>query len=75
MVFFGCLASMDFVWTLADIFMALMAIINLFAISLLSKIAFKALKDYNSQKAAGIKDPIFNKSTIPELDDSVTEWN
>ncbi|MEG0295573.1 MAG: alanine/glycine:cation symporter family protein [Clostridium sp.] len=75
MVFFGCLASMDLVWTLADIFMALMAITNLFAITLLSKIAFKALKDYSDQKKAGIKEPIFTKDSIPELDDTVTEWN
>lgn len=75
MVFFGCLASMDLIWTLADIFMALMAITNLIAITMLSKIAFKALNDYTSQKKSGIKDPIFKKSSIPELDETVTEWD
>ena len=74
MVFFGSLVSMDIVWTLADVFMGLMAIINLIAIVLLSKIAFKALDDYNTQKKAGIKDPIFKSSSIPELNDEVTEW-
>ena len=74
MVFFGSLVSMDIVWNLADVFMGLMAIINLIAIVLLSKIAFKALDDYMRQKKSGIKDPVFNASSIPELDNEITEW-
>lgn len=74
MVFFGSLVSMDIVWNLADLFMGLMAVINLIAIVLLSKIAFKALEDYTTQKKAGIKDPVFKSSSIPELNDEVTEW-
>lgn len=74
MVFFGSLVSMDIVWNLADVFMGLMAIINLIAIVLLSKIAFKALDDYMRQKKSGIKDPVFNSSSIPELDNEITEW-
>ena len=75
MVFFGSLVSMDVVWNLADIFMGLMAIINLIAIVLLGKIALKALEDYKSQKKKGIKDPIFNSSSIPELNGDITEWS
>lgn len=74
MVLFGSIVSMDIVWNLADVFMALMAITNLIAISLLGKIAFKALDDYSSQKKAGIKDPVFKSSSIPELK-NVTEWD
>ena len=74
MVLFGATVSMDIVWTLADIFMALMAITNLIAIALLGKIAFKVLEDYRNQKKAGIKDPVFKASSIPELK-NVTEWN
>ncbi|MCF0147736.1 MAG: alanine:cation symporter family protein [Clostridium sp.] len=74
MVFFGSLVSMDLVWNLADVFMGLMAIINLIAIVLLSKIAIKALEDYKYQKRQGIKDPIFYSSSIPELEDHITEW-
>jgi alanine or glycine:cation symporter, AGCS family len=74
MVFFGSLVSMDIVWNLADVFMGFMAIINLVAIILLSKIAFRALDDYKKQKKSGIKDPVFTASSIPELGDEVTEW-
>ena len=42
MVLFGSVASMKLVWNIADVFMGLMAILNLIAIVLLSKIAIKA---------------------------------
>jgi len=63
MVGYGAIASLDFVWSLADMFMGLMAIINLIAISLLGKIAFDALGDYLKQKKEG-KDPVFRPSSI-----------
>ena len=64
---------MDLVWTLADVFMGLMAISNLIAIVLLGNIAIKVLNDYRKQKKAGIVDPVFKASSIPELKD-VEEW-
>ena len=67
MVLFGSVASLDIVWNLADIFMAIMAIINLIAITLLGKFAFRALDDYREQKKAGIKDPVFKASSIEEF--------
>lgn len=73
MVLFGATVSMDIVWNLADVIMALMAITNLIAIALLGKFAFKALDDYRAQKKAGIKEPVFKASSIPELK-NVTEW-
>lgn len=51
MVFVGSIASLSIVWDLADLFMALMAIVNLIAIVLLGKYAIAALRDYNAQKA------------------------
>ncbi|CAM2077505.1 alanine:cation symporter family protein [Clostridium saudiense] len=73
MVLFGSIASMDLVWNIADVFMGLMAILNLIAIVLLGKIAIKALQDYTAQKKAG-KNPVFYASSIPELGDEVEEW-
>ncbi|MFD2214149.1 alanine/glycine:cation symporter family protein [Metabacillus endolithicus] len=72
MVAFGSLASLNFVWSLADMFMGLMAIINLIAISILGKIAFSALNDYTKQKANGI-DPVFDKTSIKGLK-NVEAW-
>ncbi|WP_042357235.1 alanine/glycine:cation symporter family protein [Bacillus rubiinfantis] len=72
MVAFGSLAELSFVWNLADLFMGLMAIINLIAILLLGKIAFSALTDYKNQKAEG-HNPIFYTSSIPGLK-NVESW-
>lgn len=74
MVFFGSVAGLDLVWNLADLFMALMTIINLVAISLLGHLALKALHNYRQQKRAGIQDPVFKASDMPEIEDQLSEW-
>ncbi|MEI2997867.1 MAG: alanine/glycine:cation symporter family protein [Senegalimassilia faecalis] len=65
-IFYGAVNSFDLAWNLADIFMGLMAIMNLIAILLLGKWALAALKDYSEQRAAG-KDPVFLADSIPGL--------
>ncbi|CAM2747221.1 sodium:alanine symporter family protein [Actinomyces slackii] len=50
--FIGAVASLDFVWNLADIGMGFMAIINIVAIALLGKWALGALRDWEVQDAA-----------------------
>ncbi|MDK2563453.1 alanine/glycine:cation symporter family protein [Romboutsia sedimentorum] len=74
MVLFGALTKVQIVWDLADVFMGLLAVINLVAIVLLGKYAFMALDDYTKQKKAGIKDPIFDASNIEGLE-NVECWN
>ncbi|MGL4771972.1 MAG: alanine/glycine:cation symporter family protein [Clostridium sp.] len=73
MVLLGSVAEIALVWTLADVFMGFMAIINLIAIALLGKFAFLALDDYFKQKKAGIKEPQFKASSIPGLINA-DEW-
>lgn len=73
MVLFGSLTKVAIVWDLADLFMGLMAIINLVAIALLGKYAFIALNDYTKQKKSGIKNPVFNASNIKGLE-NIEEW-
>ncbi|QTD40499.1 sodium:alanine symporter family protein [Sporosarcina sp. Te-1] len=65
-VMFGALAKVDIVWSMADLFMGLMAVLNLLVILLLGKVAFKVLDDFTRQRKQG-KDPIFKASTIPNL--------
>ncbi len=67
MVIFGCIAKIQVVWDMADLFMGLMALINLIAISQLSKIAFAALKDYSKQKKQGIE-PVFYVSNLEGIE-------
>lgn len=74
MVMFGALATLDLAWSLADITMGLMALCNLVAISLLGKYAFKLLEDYRAQKRAGIKDPVFTKDRMKEIEADLECW-
>ena len=66
MVMFGSLANLPTVWSMADVSMGLMAIVNLVAILLLSGIVVKLTKDYNQQLKAG-KLPTFDVNEYPEL--------
>ncbi|MGL4991208.1 MAG: alanine/glycine:cation symporter family protein [Sarcina sp.] len=74
MVLFGALAKVSFVWDLADLFMGLMAILNMIAIALLGKFAFKALDNYRDQKKQGIKEPVFYADSIEGLKNTEC-WN
>ena len=67
MVLWGSLADLATVWTLADVFMGIMALINLVAIAMLYKIAVKALEDYRSQRKKG-KDPVFHRDVLGNAD-------
>ncbi|ANQ25450.1 sodium:alanine symporter family protein [Vibrio natriegens] len=72
MVMFGAVASLPMVWSLADVSMGLMAIVNLVAIILLSGIVIKLAKDYNRQLDAG-KVPTFDANDFPELKSQLEE--
>ena len=75
MVMFGAIASLEVAWGLADITMGLMAFFNLIAISLLGKYAFRLLDDYLAQKRRGIKDPVFCKNQLPEIEADLECWS
>ncbi|MEK3976443.1 MULTISPECIES: alanine/glycine:cation symporter family protein [unclassified Psychrobacillus] len=65
-VMFGSVAKVQLVWDLADLFMALMAIINLVAILMLWKIAKRVINDYVLQRKKGL-DPVFYKENVPDI--------
>ncbi|WP_100331059.1 alanine/glycine:cation symporter family protein [Bacillus xiapuensis] len=69
MVYFGSIAKISLVWDLADLFMAIMAFINLIAIALLYKIAMAALSDYRKQRKIG-KEPVFYSDSIEGIGDT-----
>ena len=74
MVVFGAVASFDLVWNLVDFFMAFLTAVNLLAIVLLGRYAFRLLDDYRSQKRSGIKEPVFHRSQLPELEADIDCW-
>lgn len=67
-VLFGSIAKVQVVWDLADLFMAIMALINLIAILLLWKVAKPVINDYLEQRKKG-KDPVFYKKNVPNIGD------
>lgn len=74
MVIFGAMVSLDMVWNLGDFCMALLTACNLIAIVALSKYVFRLLDDYRTQKRNGIKEPIFHRSLLPEIQDELECW-
>lgn len=73
MVMLGAVISLDIVWALADLTMALMTICNMAAILPLGKYALWLLKDYQSQKRAG-KNPVYRSSAIPSIAPETECW-
>lgn len=76
----GALGSVALVWNLADLFMGVMATINLVTIIPLGGLAIALLRDYGEQKAAG-REPVFHRSTLPQAegasvwtDEDVRDW-
>ena len=67
-VLFGALASLDLVWSIGDLFMALLTATNLLAVVFLAKYAFRLLDDYRHQKREGISSPTFHRSQLPDLE-------
>ena len=74
MIIFGALASFELVWNIVDFFMAFLTACNLIAIMLLGRYAFRLLDDYRQQKRQGIKEPVFHRSQIPELEHELECW-
>jgi AGCS family alanine or glycine:cation symporter len=60
-------------WSVADILMGCMALINIPVIFALRKPAIACLQDYYDQKKAG-KNPVFKKSSI-NLEHEVDYWD
>lgn len=66
MVMTGSVASLKLVWNFADVSMGLMALVNITAIVLLSKVAFAVVKDYERQIKQGVQ-PTFDAAQFPEI--------
>ena len=74
MVYVGCIAELNLVWNLADLFMAFLVLCNITSILRLGKLVTIALKDYLNQKSQGIEDPIFDRSILP-TQKGITWWH
>ena len=71
-VLLGGFMTLQQTWSIVDLAMALMTILNLIAVVLLSKYAFRLLQDFQKQRKEG-KDPVFHKDLFPNAD--LEGWN
>ncbi len=71
-VLYGGFVTLQEAWSMVDIAMALMTFLNLIAVLLLSRYAFRLLEDYIEQKRQG-KNPVFHRSLFPDAD--IEAWD
>lgn len=75
-IILGAVLTLQEAWSIIDIVMGLLTIINVVSILLLSGKVFRLLGDYMEQKRQGLKDPVFDKSKVfPELADKLEGWD
>jgi AGCS family alanine or glycine:cation symporter len=70
MVMFGSVSELGLIWTLADISMGLMAIVNVIALFMLSGVVIWLANDYTAQRKAG-KLPTFDPTQHQQLDKTI----
>ncbi|MFG3338662.1 alanine/glycine:cation symporter family protein [Glycomyces sp. NPDC048151] len=66
LVLVGSVASLQTVWSIADVTMGVMATVNLVAVLGLTGVTVKVLRDYDRQRKAGL-DPVFTRDSVPGL--------
>ncbi|MDO5717622.1 MAG: alanine/glycine:cation symporter family protein [Tissierellia bacterium] len=73
MVYLGCIGDFSIVWNTGDIFMGIMAIINLVVIILIGRVAIETFYDYKKQMSEG-KNPVFNPKNIKSINTELDYW-
>lgn len=75
LVLSGSIADLKLIWGMGDLFMGVMAVLNIIVVLMLYKPVSALLQNYLSQWNSE-KVPVYVKGDIPEIeDDAVTQWN
>ncbi|MHC6228105.1 alanine/glycine:cation symporter family protein [Pseudomonas sp. X10] len=74
LILWGAVENLSTVFAFADITMTCLAFVNLIALALLFKIAMRVLRDYDEQRAAGVKVPVFDAGKFQDLDLDKQAW-
>jgi AGCS family alanine or glycine:cation symporter len=64
LIFIGALTSVPIVWEFADFFNAFTMVSNIICILVMSKLVVKVMKDYDTQYAKGVKQPVWDRNSI-----------
>ncbi|MFP4004414.1 MAG: alanine/glycine:cation symporter family protein [Alphaproteobacteria bacterium] len=73
LAFTGSLMDLTTVFSYADVTMALLAFVNLFAVAMLFRIGLRILTDFDRQLKAG-QDPVFDPADFADLEIDETAW-
>lgn len=73
LVILSCEMTLQQAWGVVDLAMAFMTILNLVAVILLSRWAFRLMDDYRKQRKEG-RDPEFHREQFPEIEDDLEAW-
>ncbi|NWB99819.1 alanine:cation symporter family protein [Pseudomonas gingeri] len=74
LIFWGAIQNLGTVFAFADITMTLLAFVNLISLALLFNVGMRLLRDYDQQRKAGIKTPVFDSSQFKDLDLDLRAW-
>lgn len=74
LIFWGAVEDLGTVFAFADITMTLLAFVNLVALGLLFKVGMRVLNDYDTQRKAGIKTPVFDRNKFQDLNLDQNAW-
>ncbi|GGY43969.1 AGCS sodium/alanine/glycine symporter [Bacterioplanes sanyensis] len=70
----GAIMNLGTVFAFADVTMGLLALANLVALALLFKTGLRVMKDYDQQRANGIKVPVFDAEKFADLNIDQATW-
>lgn len=74
LILWGSIQNLSTVFAFADITMTCLAFVNLIALALLFKVGLRLMRDYDEQRSAGIKTPVFDSAKFADLDLDRDAW-
>ncbi|WP_263147192.1 alanine/glycine:cation symporter family protein [Pseudomonas sp. RIT-PI-AD] len=74
LIVWGSVQNLSTVFAFADITMTCLAFVNLIALAMLVKVGLRVLRDYDDQRRAGIKTPVFDAAKFADLDLDPEAW-
>ena len=74
LVVWGSMQDLSTVFAFADITMTCLAFVNLVALAMLFKVGMRVMRDYDEQRRAGVKQPVFDSSKFTDLDLDLKAW-
>ncbi len=73
-VLFGATVELSDVLSFSDLTMGLLALVNLLAVALLFPIGLRVRRDFDDQRKAGVKVPVFDVDRFSDLEISREAW-